>query len=70
MSYFRTGDPLADFERLERENESYARIHPVCCHCGDPIMDDRMFVINDNYYHIECAEDEFQKWTEDYIEED
>lgn len=70
MSYFRSGDPLDDFERLERENERYAKRCPVCCHCGEPIMDNKMFVINDNYYHIECAEDEFMKWTEDYIEED
>jgi RNA polymerase-binding transcription factor DksA len=70
MSYFRCGDPLDDFDRLDREQAEHEKKYPVCCHCGKPITDNKMFVIDDNFYHVDCAEDEFMKWTEDYMEED
>lgn len=50
----------------ERElNKRLARC-PVCYHCDNPIQDERLFDINGNLYHEECAFEEFRKWTEDY----
>ena len=70
MSYFRHGDPLDDFNRLDREQSRFRRLYPVCCHCSEKIKDGKMFDIEGNYYHTDCAKDEFMKLTRDYIEED
>jgi RNA polymerase-binding transcription factor DksA len=60
---------LDDFDSYDRERERQRERYPKCCHCGERIQDDRLFVIFDNYYHVECAEDEFMKWTEDFTED-
>lgn len=70
MSYFRTGDPLDDFDRLDRESSLREKRFPTCCHCGYKITDRKMFDVDGNYYHIDCAKDEFLKLTSDYIEEE
>lgn len=70
MSYFRLGDPLDDFDRLDRQQSRIVRRHPICCHCEEEIFDRNMFDIEGSYYHIECAQEEFMKRTDYYIEED
>ena len=67
MSIFRSDDPNLDFSRREAEEERWLESCPVCCRCHQSIQDERLFDIEGNLYHEECAEDEFKKWTEDYI---
>ena len=62
-----TDDPYRDFERYDRESTAWLGNRPVCYRCNQHIQEDRLWVINDEFYHEECAEDEFKKWTEDYI---
>ena len=62
-----TDDPIKDFERHDQERSEWLEKCPVCCRCHDHIQDERMWVIGEDFYHEECAEDEFKKWTEDYI---
>ena len=50
----------------EHEEERWLAKRPVCCLCGKPIQDERLFDIDGELYHEECAFDEFRKWTEDY----
>ena len=50
--------------RLERELAKF----PVCAYCGEPITTDDLLDINGELYHIDCAESEFKKNTNDYIE--
>ena len=61
-------DNYSQWEAHEAKQEAMLQNLPVCCHCGEPIQEDRMFDINGNYYHVSCAEEEFKKWTEDYCE--
>lgn len=70
MSYFRLGDPLDDFDRLDRQQSRVVRKYPVCCHCEEEIKGGRLFDIDGNLYHMDCARDEFVKLARDYIEED
>ena len=50
----------------EAERERKLARQPVCCHCHKHIQDERLFDINGELYHEECACEEFKKWTEDY----
>ena len=65
---YRTDDPVADHARWDAEQAREAARYPVCVYCGYSIQEDDLFDINGELYHLECAEEEFQKDTEDYIE--
>ena len=67
MSYFRSGDPLDDFARHEHEQEEWLNSLPKCNHCGEPIQDERLMVIDGEKYHIDCAEKVFGADTDDFI---
>lgn len=61
-------DNYSQWEAHEAKQEAWLNSRPVCCHCGEPIQEEWMFDLNGFYYHVECAEEEFKKCTEDYLE--
>ena len=61
-------DPLLDFDRYDRQQTEELKKRPVCCRCCQPIQDERLWEFNGFLYCDDCARDEFQKDTEDYIE--
>lgn len=63
-----TDDPVRDAERHYAEQDRRLNAFPKCVHCGYEIQDERLFDINGELYHPSCAEEEFKKWTEDYLE--
>lgn len=65
---FYTDDPVADFNRYDREQAKRLAELPVCDHCSKPIQDEDLFDIEGVLYHLECAEQEFKKKTDDYME--
>ena len=68
MSYFRTGDPLDDFDRLDREQAQREARLPVCDECGEVIHDDHCFNIYGEILCEECMIEKFRKNTEDFLE--
>ena len=60
-------DNYSRWEHHDAEQERWLDNLPECCLCNQPIQNERLFDIEGNLYHEECAEDEFRKWTEDYI---
>lgn len=68
MSCFRTDDPVADFERHDREQERQLSELPVCEICGKPIQDENLYLINDEFVCQECLDRDFRKDTDDYVE--
>ena len=57
-------DMWAAYEaKLDAISDSY----PICSHCGERITEDRLFDIDGDLYHPECAVKEFCKFTEDYV---
>ena len=68
MKIFRTDDPAADFSALDAEQTAWLRKRPVCCWCSQPIQDEHYWDINGFAYCEDCAESQFRKFTEDYIE--
>lgn len=66
--FYYSDDPVRDAERHMAEQDRQRERYPKCSHCGEEIQDDELFDIHGEVYHLSCAEKEFVKWTEDYIE--
>jgi hypothetical protein len=66
MSYFRSGDPLADFDRWDREqNEALKRL-PVCEKCRRRIQDDDYYDVHGEILCEDCMKDKYRRSVEDY----
>lgn len=68
MSYFRTDDPLADFDRYDIEQARREARLPVCDGCKKRIQDDEYFEIDGEILCRKCMDDRYMRYTEDYIE--
>lgn len=62
-----TDDPLQDFARHEHEQLEWLNSRPKCARCGRPIQDERLMKIDGEYYHMDCAEEEFGEYTDEII---
>lgn len=60
MSYFRSGDPLDDFERHERKKEAWLARRPVCSCCGKHIQDEEALHFGDTWLCLECIDDNME----------
>ena len=49
MSYFRSGDPLDDFDRLDREQARRLSRRPKCSQCDHPIQEEEAYYINSEW---------------------
>lgn len=49
-----TDDPVADFERHDREQAERLKRLPVCVDCGEPIQDETAFFINEEWVCERC----------------
>lgn len=67
MSYFRTGDPLDDFNRLDREQAKWLEGRPKCKQCGKPIQDEEAYHINGEFICENCM-DENKVCVDDYCD--
>lgn len=63
-----TDDPVADYARYEAEQAREIAKLPVCADCGEPVMDDHYYLINDEVICPDCLEAGYRKEIEDYIE--
>lgn len=66
MSYFRSGDPLDDFDRLDRAQAEWEARLPQCEKCGKPIQDDIYFEIDNDILCEDCVRALYAKFTADY----
>ena len=67
MSYFRHGDPLDDFDRIDQELARREARFPVCDKCGHRIYDDYCFEIDGEILCEECMKARYRRSTEDYV---
>jgi formylmethanofuran dehydrogenase subunit E len=66
VSYFRHGDPLDDFDRIDQELARREARLPVCEKCKHRIYDDYYFEIDGEILCEECMKNRYQRRTEDY----
>lgn len=64
---FRTGDPLDDFTRLDRQQAADLERLPVCDYCKQPIQDEFLYDINGEFICEDCLDRFFKKETEDFV---
>lgn len=62
-----TDDPVRDAERHAAGQDEELAHCPKCARCGYEIQDEKLFDIDGDLYHISCAEEEFEKYTEEYM---
>ena len=62
-----TDDPVADFERHDREQAERLNLLPICDICNDPIQEEHFYEINDEFVCEHCLDKLFKKNTEDFI---
>lgn len=66
--FYRTGDPLADFNRWDAEQQAALNKLPKCSECDEPIQDDCYYEINGECVCPECLDNNHKHWVEDYID--
>lgn len=64
---FRTGDPLDDFDRWDREQAEYEARLPKCEECGMPIHDE-YFDVYGEILCEGCMKEKFRKDSDVYAE--
>lgn len=64
-----SNNPLADFDRWEREQEEEEEKLPVCDICGEPIQGDYLYDLDGELVCEECLINNFRHPVEDYIDD-
>lgn len=59
-------DPVADFERHDRDQQQQLEQLPVCDECGERIQDDMYFDIDGEILCEDCMIRRYSRRTEDY----
>ena len=55
-----TDDPIADYERYEREQQRQLERLPKCSDCGQHIQDEEAYYLNGEWICLECG-----KWIDE-----
>lgn len=66
--FFYSGNPEADFDRHEAEQERELSKLPKCYECEHPIQTEECFEINGELICPECLNDNHRKLVEDYVD--
>lgn len=67
MSYFRSGDPLEDFDRLDRQQARWLSKRPQCSECGEHIQDEKAYYINGEFICNNCISN-YEVDVDDYCD--
>lgn len=65
---FCTDDPVSDFHAHDRQQTKRLAQLPVCSICGEPIQDEHLYLINDEFVCPACLDRDFKKDVDDYVE--
>ena len=63
-------NPVADFERWDRDREKKLIHLPRCSCCDEPIQDDFCYEINGELICENCMETQHRRSTDDFIFEE
>lgn len=56
MSRYYSTDPIADFNRKDRDDQKWLDSRPRCYYCGEPIQEDVCYMVNGHKYHTDWDE--------------
>lgn len=60
-----TDDPILDWNRHTTEEEKIFATYPICCDCGNHIVDGYAYEIDDEFYCEDCMKSLFGRDPED-----
>lgn len=63
-----TDNPVADYERHAAKQEAALARLPKCNDCGQPIQEEHFYNIGGKNICVDCLDNNYRKWVEDYIE--
>ena len=63
--FYRTDDPLADFDQYDTECQERLDKLPKCADCGEPIQDDHYYLINGENICPDCLESGYRRENDD-----
>lgn len=61
-------DPVRDFEYHDAHQQAELDRLPKCEHCDEPIQNETLVDFDGTLYHCDYFNDNFVKYTENYIE--
>ena len=56
MFRYYSDNPIADFNRWDKENTDWRNSRPRCYYCEEPIQTDACYVVNGHKYCLDCSE--------------
>ena len=56
-----TDDPVADYDAYDAAQERKLDKLPRCSECNEPIQDDYLYEINDEYICEDCMKEHYRK---------
>ena len=68
MSTYYSGNPLADANRKDRDDQKWLDSRPKCYACGDPIQEDTCYGYNGHKYHISCKDEAADDIMPEFLE--
>jgi formylmethanofuran dehydrogenase subunit E len=66
MSAYITDDPVADFNRRDKEQQEWEDKLPKCARCKEP-QDTYVFEIDGELLCLGCVEKKYRRDVEDYL---
>ena len=57
------------YDAHEKAKEDKLDKYPVCKHCKDPITDEKLYIIEEDFVCEECLKDYYRFDTDDYVRE-
>lgn len=69
MSFYYSDDPARDYDRYDTDRERRLARRPICERCREHIQVENLWDIDGTLYCPECARIEFERDTENYVED-
>lgn len=66
---YRSDDPIADFNRLDAEQQKHLNSLPLCDDCEEPIQDEKCYEIGGEVLCEDCMKDRYERCTEEFMKE-
>ena len=61
-------NPARDYDNYCAQQDRELSRHPKCIYCGEPIQDEKLYVIDGDFICKDCLVINFERDTDDFIE--
>ncbi len=68
MSRYYSADPIADFNRYDREQQERLDKLPRCYACGEPIQEGTCYGWHGHKYHLDCKDEAADDILPEFLE--